>query len=143
MIKNLISEVEEMLKVFNVVTSRETEFVDITRDIAKAVSEAGIEDGLCQVFIPHTTAGITINENADPDVQRDMLYELNRVIPFEDGYHHMEGNSAAHIKASMMGFSETVIIHEQKLLLGTWQGIYFCEFDGPRNRKVYIKILKA
>lgn len=130
-----------MLKELRVTTNKETEFVDITREVARVVSESGIEEGLCQIFIPHTTAGVTINENADPDVQRDMLYELNKVIPFNDGYHHMEGNSAAHIKSSMMGFSQTVIIHHNKLLLGTWQGIYFCEFDGPRNRKVYIKIL--
>ncbi len=95
------------------------------------------------VFIPHTTAALTINENADPDVKRDFMMELNKIVPLSDGYHHMEGNSAAHIKASMMGFSEMLIIEDGRLLLGTWQGIYFMEFDGPRIRKVKVKIIEG
>jgi secondary thiamine-phosphate synthase enzyme len=117
--------------------------IDITREVQLKVKESGVKDGICVIFVPHTTAGITINENADPDVVRDFLMELNKVIPIKDGYHHREGNSAAHIKASMMGFSQTVIIQEGKLLLGTWQGIYFMEFDGPRIRKVHVKIMEG
>jgi secondary thiamine-phosphate synthase enzyme len=92
------------------------------------------------VYCPHTTAGLTINENADPDVQIDMLKELNKIVPFKDGYRHMEGNSAAHIKASLMGFSLQIPITGGRMILGTWQGIYFCEFDGPRTRKICVKI---
>jgi len=101
----------------------------------------GRQEGICCLFVPHTTAGITINENADPDVVRDMIIQLNKVIPFADDYKHLEGNSAAHIKASLMGFSQNLIIHQGSLALGTWQGIYFCEFDGPRTRKLYVKFL--
>jgi secondary thiamine-phosphate synthase enzyme len=114
--------------------------IDITSRIQDVVRESGIESGICTVFVPHTTAGITINENADPDVVSDILKEVNKIVPFEDGYSHMEGNSAAHIKASMFGFSQQIIIEGGRLVLGTWQGIYFCEFDGPRNREVYVKI---
>lgn len=121
-------------------TSDSTEFVDITSRIRRIVADAGVTEAVCTVFIPHTTCGVTINEAADPDVKRDMLMELNKVIPFNDGYHHMEGNSAAHIKASLMGASVSIPIQESRLLLGTWQGIYLCEFDGPRNRSVYISI---
>ncbi len=132
-----------MLKKINVKTNGRTEMLDITRLVQQAVREAGIPSGICTVFVPHTTAGVTINENADPDVVTDMLKEINKVVPFEDGYLHMEGNSAAHIKASLFGFSQQVIIEEGRLLLGTWQGIYFCEFDGPRNRQVYVKIIEG
>ncbi|GMQ61090.1 secondary thiamine-phosphate synthase enzyme YjbQ [Vallitalea maricola] len=128
-------------KMIQVKTNKHVEMIDITSKVQNIIESEGIEDGICTVFIPHTTAGITINENADPDVTRDMLMELNKIVPLEDGYRHMEGNSAAHIKSSMMGFSETIIIKERKLLLGTWQGIYFCEFDGPRNRKTMINIM--
>lgn len=129
-----------MVKEILIQTNKRTEFIDITDKVQQIVIESGTKDGTVVVFIPHTTAGITINENADPDVQKDMIKQLNKTIPFEDSYAHIEGNSAAHIKASIMGFSETVIIHKGQLLLGTWQGIYFCEFDGPRKRKAYIKI---
>ena len=95
------------------------------------------------IFVPHTTAAVTINENADPDVQTDFMKEINKIVPWEDGYRHMEGNSAAHLKSSMMGFSETVIIDQGRLLLGTWQGVYFLEYDGARHRKVYVKILEG
>jgi len=115
--------------------------LDITKDIEKIVKESKIRNGTCTVFIPHTTAAVTINENADPDVQKDFIKTINKIVPWEDDYLHMEGNSAAHLKASMIGFSEQIIIEEGRLLLGTWQGIYFIEFDGPRNRKVWVGIL--
>ncbi len=130
-----------MLIQFNVRTSAHTQMLDITDQIQKAVKASGFRDGICTVFIPHTTAAVTINENADPDVVRDFTMEINKIVPWEDGYRHMEGNSAAHLKASMIGFSEQVIIAGGQLVLGTWQGIYFCEFDGPRQRTVYLKFL--
>ena len=122
-------------------TNTRTEMLDITQSIQKIASEQNWQSGMLTVFVPHTTAALTINENADPDVQRDMLMEMNKVIPFEDGYRHFEGNSAAHIKTSLFGTSETVIIENGQLQLGTWQGIYFCEFDGPRQRKVWVKFM--
>ena len=133
----------EKFYTFNVRTRQTTEMVDITSQVQDAVSNSNVKEGLCIVFIPHTTAAVTINENADPDVVRDFLMEINKVIPFSDGYHHIEGNSAAHIKSSLMGFSETVIIKDSRLLLGTWQGIYLTEFDGPRVRKVHVKIIEG
>lgn len=119
-------------------TNRQTEFVDITQEIRTFVREHKIRNGLLTLFVPHTTAAVTINENADPSVKRDILFEINKVIPFQDGYHHAEGNAAAHIKASLFGSSETIIIEDGELQLGTWQGLYFCEFDGPRQRKIWI-----
>ncbi len=130
-----------MFTKLNVRTNSKTEFIDITSDIQNAVKDSGVKSGICQIFVQHTTAGVTINENADPSVVRDILMELNKVIPFEDGYHHMEGNSAAHIKSSIMGPSLSVIIDDGRLQLGTWQGIYFCEFDGSRSRRVWVKII--
>jgi len=127
---------------FSVKTSERSEMIDITGRVQQAVQEQRLEDGIVVVFVPHTTAGITINENADPDVERDMLKEMNKVIPFEDGYRHAEGNSAAHIKASLFGSSVQVIVEGGRMQLGTWQGIFFCEFDGPRQRKVWISTLK-
>lgn len=124
-------------------TGQHTQMLDITRDIQKAVAKSGVRNGICMVFVPHTTAAVTINENADPDVVRDFTTEINKIVPWEDGYHHMEGNSAAHLKSSMIGFSENIIIEDGRLVLGTWQGIYFCEYDGPRNRKVYVKIIEG
>ena len=121
-------------------TSRKTEFVDITSQIRNYLRERKAESGRLTLFVPHTTAAVTINENADPTVQRDILYEINKVIPFEDGYHHAEGNAAAHIKASLFGASETILIQGGDLALGTWQGIYFCEFDGPRQRKIWVHL---
>lgn len=126
---------------FSVSTSKKVELVDITAKVQDLVSKSGKKDGVCTVFIPHTTAGITINENADPCVVRDITKELDKVIPLDDGYTHGEGNSAAHIKASLMGFSQSIIIAQGRLQLGTWQGIYFCEFDGPRTREVWVKII--
>ncbi|MDO9555579.1 MAG: secondary thiamine-phosphate synthase enzyme YjbQ, partial [Atribacterota bacterium] len=109
--------------------------------VQKVVGESGITEGLCCVFVPHTTAGVTINENADPSVKQDIVMELNKVIPFDDNYSHLEGNSAAHIKASIIGSSVNVPVKNNNLLLGTWQGICFCEFDGPRTRKFYVKVM--
>lgn len=125
---------------FSLSTNARTCMVDITGRVRKLVSESGIKSGICMVFIPHTTAAVTINENADPDVVTDILKEMNKIVPYNDSYAHMEGNSAAHIKASMFGFSEHIIVEDGGLVLGTWQGLYFCEFDGPRSRKVHVKI---
>ncbi|MFC1562169.1 secondary thiamine-phosphate synthase enzyme YjbQ [candidate division KSB1 bacterium] len=131
-----------MFKEFTIATRQQTELINIDSEVQRIVSESGIEDGLCCIFIPHTTAGITINENADPDVVRDIIMETGKVIPLSDGYRHMEGNSAAHIKSSLFGASETVIIRSGRLHFGTWQSLFFCEFDGPRRRKVFVKILE-
>ena len=124
-------------------TSERNQLVDITDQVQKSVSDAGMSDGLVCVFVPHTTAGVTINENADPDVPADILMELNKIVPFEDRYQHTEGNSPAHIKSSLIGCSQTLFIESGKLLLGTWQGIFFCELDGPRNRQVHIKVIRT
>ncbi len=127
----------------SVKTDSHTQMKDITRLIQNEVRKSGVKDGLCVVFTPHTTAAVTINENADPDVVRDLNMELGKIIPWEDGYHHIEGNSAAHLKSSLVGASEHIIIEDGRLLLGTWQGIYFCEYDGPRSRKVIVKIMEG
>ena len=115
-----------------------TQLIDITSDVQAALREAGLRDGLCMIYVPHTTAAVTINENADPTVKTDILKILNKVIPFEANYGHMEGNSAAHIKSTLVGASELVAVRNGKLQLGTWQGIFFCEFDGPRRRRVHL-----
>ncbi|MCX7695115.1 MAG: secondary thiamine-phosphate synthase enzyme YjbQ [Caloramator sp.] len=128
---------------FSLKTSKMQEFINITNQVREVVRKSGIKNGLAVIFIPHTTAGITINENADPDVVRDMIATLDKVYPVKGDYWHMEGNSHAHIKASLMGSSCSVIIEDGDLKLGTWQGIYFCEFDGPRTRKFYVKILNG
>jgi len=128
------------LKTAAVKTNKKEQWIDITSEVQKAVQESGIVNGTVTVFVPHTTAGITINENADPDVVRDILFALNRAVP-DRGFHHFEGNSAAHVKATATGFSVTVIVRDGRLMLGTWQGIYFAEFDGPRQRKVYIQTM--
>jgi secondary thiamine-phosphate synthase enzyme len=130
-----------MIQTFQIKTSKRTELIDITSSVQEVVRETGINEGTCIIFIPHTTAGVTINENADPSVAQDILMELNKIIPLENQYRHMEGNSPAHIKASLLGCSQVVFVESGKLLLGTWQGIFFCEFDGPRNRKVYVKVI--
>ncbi|MBC2580478.1 secondary thiamine-phosphate synthase enzyme YjbQ [Clostridium sp. DJ247] len=127
---------------YSVNTKKSDEFINITSLLKKSIDDSTIKDGTAIIFCPHTTAGITINENADPDVVRDILVTLHKVFPEKGDYHHIEGNSHAHIKASLMGSSATVIVQNSTPLLGTWQGIYFCEFDGPRNRKVYIKIVE-
>ena len=130
------------MKTIPVKTRSKEEIIDITREVREAVSEAKPVDGICCIFTPHTTAAITINENADPDVKRDILKGLANFNFEKISFDHMEGNSPAHLKSSIIGCSESVIIENNELCLGTWQGICFCEFDGPRNRNVYIKILK-
>ena len=122
-------------------TTTHTQFVNIDRKVEEAIAEAGIKDGICHVFVPHTTAGLTINENADPDVVADIIQALERAVPWNASYAHGEGNAAAHVKASMMGFSQTVAIHGGRLAFGTCQSLYFCEFDGPRTRKVWVQCI--
>ena len=117
------------------------QLIDITRTIQDCVTKTGITEGIVVLYVPHTTAAITINENADPDVTRDILYKLGKEVPQQDGYHHGEGNSDAHVKSSVVGASVQIIIADGRLLLGTWQGIYFCEFDGPRTRKLFVKTI--
>lgn len=125
-------------------TGARQEMVRITRQAANAVREAGWRDGVCTFFVPHTTAGLTINENADPDVVVDLLYSLERLVPTNDpNYRHIEGNSAAHMKASLMGFSQTLIVRDGRLGLGRWQDLIFCEFDGPRLRKLLVEFVPA
>ncbi len=125
-------------------TSRRDEMIDITRQVAAAVAKQGVADGLAIVYCPHTTAGIAINENADPDVKRDVLMRLDEVYPWEHPkYRHAEGNTASHLKAITTGTSQTVIVSGGRLLLGRWQGIYFCEFDGPRQREYYVKLVNG
>ena len=131
------------VKQYTVRTSSRVQFVNVDDLLADAVNESGIKDGICVVFVPHTTAGVTINENADPDVVRDIIMEVNKIVPFQDGYHHMEGNSAAHIKSSLVGPSLSLIIENGRIVYGTWQSVYFCEFDGPRTRRVYIKVIEG
>ncbi len=130
-----------MKVVLSVPTAQRTQMIDVSHEISRVVQKEGWQNGLLTVFVPHTTAAVTINENADPDVQRDMLYEINKVIPFDDGFHHFEGNSAAHIKSSLFGVSEQIVVEDSVLQLGTWQGIYFCEFDGPRQRKLWLSFI--
>lgn len=128
------------MKSFTVATPSRTAFVNITSDVVRLVHESGKKNGLVIIYVPHTTCAITINEAADPDVVRDIQFQLDKIAPYEQGYHHREGNADAHIKTSLIGSSETVILDEGRLVLGTWQGIFLCEFDGPRTRKVYVKV---
>ena len=129
------------MKAFEVQTRRRAEFVEITAKVRQAVRDAGLKSGACVVYCPHTTAAITIQENADPDVVRDMLLWLNQHIPKDvPGFRHAEGNSDSHIKASLVGPSVTVLIDNGDLVFGTWQGVYFCEFDGPRSRTVMVQV---
>jgi len=125
----------------DIVSRQRVEMIDITSEVCRIIAASGVDSGLALLQVPHTTAAITINENADPDVMRDITMELNKVIPFEDRYRHGEGNSAAHIKSSLVGAGELLIVENGAPVLGTWQGIYFCEFDGPRQRKMHIKVL--
>ena len=133
----------EMIETIQIRTSAKTDLMDITRSVGEAVQKSGVKNGVCWVYVPHTTASVTINENADPSVSRDILMELNKIVPFHDGYQHSEGNSPAHIKASLFGSSVTVFVESGRLVLGTWQGIFFCEFDGPRNRQIFVKVLRG
>ncbi len=130
-----------MVRYINVKSRSRTEFIDITEKIQEVIKDAGITSGVCSLFIPHTTAGITINEGVDPSVQRDIQTFLNRLVPFDGDYHHREGNSSAHIKASIIGSSQNILIDEGKIVLGTWQSIFFCEFDGPRHRRVALRFI--
>lgn len=124
----------------NIKSTQRTQMIDITAQVKKEIERSGIDSGFCTIFVPHTTAAVTINEAADPDVSRDFMKEIDKIVPLDDDYRHMEGNSAAHIKSSLVGISERLIVEEGKPLLGRWQGIFFCEFDGPRNREVILKI---
>ena len=130
-----------MIQRISISTKAKVEFQDITRLIQDIVSSAHIRSGVCHVFVPHTTAGVTINEHADPSVVKDIAAQFDVLVPQHDNYRHLEGNSPAHIKATIVGSSETIIIDNGRLVLGTWQGIFFCEFDGPRNRDVLIKLV--
>lgn len=131
------------MKEISLQTHSRVEMIDITAAVQKAVREEKIEEGVCLVYTPHTTAAVTINENADPDVPRDIIAALDKAVPFSANYRHAEGNSAAHVKSSLVGASELIIIEKGRLVLGTWQSIFFCEFDGPRSRKVFISIISG
>lgn len=122
-------------------TGSHAELVDITAEVRRVVGEAGVQQGVCHVFVPHTTAGLTLNENCDPTVVEDMLMVLDKLVPWRGGYRHAEGNSAAHVKASLLGDSLAVFVENGTLALGTWQGIYLAEFDGPRQRQVWVKVV--
>jgi secondary thiamine-phosphate synthase enzyme len=132
-----------LVKTIELKSSRRIEFVDITEKINGIIRQSGIFEGACFICVPHTTAAVTINENSDPDVVSDILHKTGKLIPSYDGYDHSEGNSDAHIKSSLFGPSLSLIINENRLLLGIWQAVYFCEFDGPRNRRVYIKLING
>ncbi len=127
--------------ILNVKTGAQTELVDITSEIQEVVRSSGISDGFCMLYVPHTTAAVTINESADPSVKSDILMVLNQIIPWKADYRHLEGNSPAHIKSTLVGASELLAIENSKLVLGTWQGIFFCEFDGPRSRKMHVRFI--
>ena len=131
------------MKEISLQTNSRVEMIDVTAAVQKAVGEEKIKTGLCLVYTPHTTAAVTINENADPDVPHDILEALERAVPLRANYRHAEGNSAAHVKSSLVGASELVIIEKDRLVLGTWQSIFFCEFDGPRTRKLIIKFINT
>ena len=130
-----------MLHTLTVRTGSRTEFLDLTGQIQEAVRESGVQEGLCHLFVPHTTAAVTINENADPSVKADILMVLNKIISDKESYRHLEGKSPAHIKASLIGPQLTLLVSGGRLVLGTWQGIYFCEFDGPRSRRLHLKVV--
>ena len=131
-----------MNRIITVKTKEKTELIDITRDVEGAIRSEGIQDGVLMLFVPHTTAAITINESADPSVKSDILMVLNKMVPWKESYRHLEGNSPAHIKTSIIGASELVAVEGGRLKLGTWQGVFFCEFDGPRTRKVHVRMIK-
>jgi secondary thiamine-phosphate synthase enzyme len=132
-----------MIEEFSISTSKKQEIVDITNNIKEIVKKSNIKEGICIIYCPHTTAGITINENADSDVKKDILKKFSSLIPEKENYSHSEGNSDAHIKSSILGNEKTIIIKDDKLLLGTWQGIYFFEGDGPRQREIFVKIMEG
>ncbi len=126
---------------FSINTGSSTEMVNITSQVQNELGKSEIKNGICTVFVPHTTAGITINEGADPDVADDMIMEINKIVPLQDGYKHAEGNSAAHVKTTLFGSSVQIPVENGRLSLGTWQAIFLCEFDGPRNRRVVVQVL--
>lgn len=128
------------MKTISVKTDKRNQMIDMTREVAQIVAQSGITSGLCTVYVPHTTAAVTINEGADPDVTRDILCYMSGLVQENGNFRHAEGNSDAHIKTSMFGASETIIVDNSKLVLGTWQAIYFCEFDGPRTRSLHVKV---
>ena len=132
-----------MLKILDVKTTQRVELIDITSRVSDLILKSAVKNGLCSLFVPHTTAGITINENADPSVKVDIINKFNSLIPANDNYTHIEGNSDSHIKSTIVGQTTNLIIDNSRIVLGTWQGIFFCEFDGPRNRKVYIKLING
>lgn len=129
--------------ILTVKSSEKTQLIDITQDVVKLVSASNAGEGICMVYIPHTTAGVTINESADPSVKSDILMVLNHIIPWKADYKHLEGNSPAHVKSALVGTSECIAIQHGQLVLGTWQGIFLCEFDGPRTRNVHVRILEG
>lgn len=129
--------------ILSIKTRKQTELIDITEAVQQAAAAEGIASGVCILFVPHTTAAVTINENADPTVREDMLMVLNRIIPWKAEYRHSEGNSPAHIKATLVGASEMIGVESGRLVLGTWQGIFFCEFDGPRTRRLHVRFWKG
>ena len=128
---------------FTIDSRQRVELIDITTEVRAAIRSSGIAEGLAVVYTPHTTAAVTINENADPDVARDLVTALNQLVPFDNRYRHVEGNSAAHVKSSLVGVSEMLIVQGGTPLLGTWQGVYFCEFDGPRRRQVHVRVISS
>lgn len=132
-----------MLRVIEVITQKRTHFEEITSEVQQIVDESKINEGICYVYVPHTTAGVFINENADPDVKWDVEQTLEKLVPWNDNYKHIEGNAAAHIKSILVGTNTFIPIKDGRLMLGTWQGIFFAEFDGPRTRKVYVNIIKS
>lgn len=129
------------MQTLEIQSRQRVELLDVSAEVRRAIRVSGVREGLAVLHVPHTTAGLTINENADPDVLRDLVMEINKIVPFEDDYRHGEGNSAAHLKSSLFGPNLTLIVHDGAPLLGTWQGIYFCEFDGPRRRQLHIKVV--
>jgi secondary thiamine-phosphate synthase enzyme len=132
-----------MLKEFTIATRSRTELKRVDDEVQRAIAESGVREGVCHLWVPHTTAAVTINENADPDVVRDILAETEKIVPFSNDYHHAEGNSAAHIKSSLFGPSLTLIVSGGRPVLGTWQSIFFCEFDGPRTRRLFVKVIEG
>jgi len=132
-----------MLVKLEINTNKRVEFVDITSKVSNVVAQSGVKEGLCVVYVPHTTCGLTINEHADPSVVEDIIGHTSKLVPDSEKYRHLEGNSDAHIKASLFGSSVSIIVSDGRLLLGTWQGIFLCEFDGPRRRSVYVKVMEG
>ncbi|MGB5932007.1 MAG: secondary thiamine-phosphate synthase enzyme YjbQ [Anaerolineae bacterium] len=132
-----------MIRRLEIATSSRAQMVDVTREVERAVSESGVQEGFCHIYVPHTTAGIAINENADPSVAQDILAVLEKMAPRGGSYRHLEGNADSHVKASIVGSSETVLIEGGRLVLGTWQGLFLCEFDGPRRRRLLVKVVEA